>query len=299
MNTLRPRDPRRRQLLLGAAGCAVTGAQAQAGAAPIEAIYPRMPERPADGYAYQLLKLALQASGRPFRLSLTAAELPSVRAFRSLEAGDFNVMDAGAAPRLAEQADVLPFPLDLGLSGYRLMLVRRDRLAALRQVRELADLRQLSFGQGPDWVDNYILRAAGLPVQEAEFLSLFRMLEAGRFDAFPLGADEAVSLLKRFQHLAPSAVVLGDWCLHYRFARVMVVRHGSDALREALMAGLKAIFADGRALALLQRDTRLGPMLSGQRPLPGRILRLENPQWVRAFQAIPESLMFTPGQAGG
>jgi hypothetical protein len=295
MGALGTPDPKRRLLLLGAAGCA-TGTRANIGSR-IEAVYPRMPERPIDGYAYRLLRLALEASGRPFRLSLTAAELPSVRAFKSLEAGEFNVMDAGAAPKLAEQAVVLPFPLDLGLCGYRVMLVRRDRVAALRQVRDLAALRQLRFGQGPDWVDSYILRAAGLPVQEAEFLALFRMLEAGRFDAFPLGADEAGALLENFQHLAPSVVVLEDWCLHYRFARVLAVRRGQQALHEALREGLKTIFDDGRAVELLRRDARLGPVLTGRRALPERILQLPNPQWTRAFQSIPESLMFVPGRA--
>lgn len=287
-------DPRRRQLLLGSAVAA--GPRVAVAAPPLEAVYPRMPERPTDGYAYQLLRLALEASGQPFRLSLTAEELPSVRAFKSLEAGEFNVMDAGAAPRLAERAAVLPFPLDLGLCGYRVMLVRRDRVAALRQVRDLGELRRLSFGQGPDWVDNYILRAAGLSVQEAEFLALFRMLEAGRFDAFPLGADEAGALLENFRHLAPSVVVLEDWCLHYRFARVLVVRRGEHALQQALQLGLKAIFDDGRAQALLKHDARLGPVLTGQRPLPERILQLPNPQWARAFDAIPASLMFKPGR---
>lgn len=289
-------DPERRRWLLGAAACATAPAEATA---PIQAVYPRMPERPTDGYAYQLLRLALEASGRPFTLSLTPEDLPSVRAFKSLEAGAFNVMDAGAAPRLAERAMVLPFPLDQGLCGYRVMLVRRDRVAALRQVRDLPDLRRLSFGQGPDWVDNYILRAAGLTVQEAEFLALFRMLEAGRFDAFPLGADEAAGLLDNFRHLAPSVEVLEDWCLHYRFARVLVVRRGQTALRDALNVGLRAIFSDGRAQALLRRDARLGPVLSGQRPLPERILQLPNPQWTRAFDAIPEPLWFAPGRPGG
>lgn len=292
-----PRDtpnPQRRQLLLGSA--ALTGADAAVALPTIAAVYPRMPERPVDGYAYQLLRLALEASRQPFKLSLTPDELPSVRAFKSLEAGEFNVMDAGAAPRLAARADVLPFPLDLGLCGYRVMLVRRDRVAALRQVRDLSDLRRLSFGQGPDWVDNHILRAAGLSVQEAEFLALFRMLEAGRFDAFPLGADEAGTLLNTFRHLAPSVVVLEDWCLHYRFARVLVVQRGQHALRQALSRGLQAIFNDGRAQALLKRDTRLGPVLTGQRPMPERILQLPNPQWTRAFDAIPEPLMFVPGR---
>lgn len=63
--------------------------------------------------------------------------------------------------------------------SYRLLLVRRDRINRLRAVRQHEALRKLSFGQGLDWVDTDILRVAGLKVQEAEFLFLFRMLDRG------------------------------------------------------------------------------------------------------------------------
>ncbi|RTL47177.1 MAG: hypothetical protein EKK53_00070 [Burkholderiales bacterium] len=284
----------RRALVLGAvAALAAPGAQAT-GTTRLEVVYPRMAERPVDAYPYRMIKAALEATGRPHVLRLTDGELPSMRAFRELGRGIFNVMDTGAAPRMAEEARILPFPLDLGLSGYRLMLVRRDRLPALRAVRTLDDLRRLRFGQGPDWVDSYILRASGLTVVEAEFRALFRMLEAGRFDVFPLGADEADLLLSRFGEQAPSAVVLPDWCLHYRFARVLVVRPSEAAVYDALQDGLGRIYGDGRAQAILARDPRIGPLLDGRRRLPGRIFELPNPQWATAYQAIPEHLFFKP-----
>lgn len=296
--TADPRDARsgqlrRRAVLLGAGGAA----SALAGQGPggrIEVVYPRMPERPLEAYPFRMLKAALQASGRPHVLRLTEGELPSMRAYRELTGGQFNVMDTGAAPKMAQDARVLPFPLDLGLSGYRVMLVRRDRVAQLRAVQTLQDLRGLRFGQGPDWVDGYILRAAGLKVVEAEFLALFRMLEAGRFDVFPLGADEAQMLLTRFASLAPSAVVLGDWCVHYRFARVFVVREDETAVFDALQEGLSRIFADGRAQAILAQDPRIGPLISGRQRLPRRVFEIANPQWSAPFQAIPEGLFFRP-----
>lgn len=292
-----PRDAhdgrlKRRALLIGASGW--PGLAAAAGPAVIEAIYPRMPERPVEAYPFKLLKLALEASGRVHRLRLTDGSLPSMRAFKQLRGGEFNVMDTGAAPKMAEGARILPFPLDLGLSGYRLLLVRRDRLPQLRAMRGFGDLRQLRFGQGPDWVDGYILRAAGLRVVEAEFMALFRMLEAGRFDAFPLGADEAALLLERFQRLAPSAVLLDSWCLHYRFARVFAVREDEMALFDALQEGLARIFSDGRAQAILARDPQVGPLVAGRRGLPARVFEMDNPQWSAPYQGIPEGLFFRP-----
>lgn len=286
-----PRSCSRRVWLLGGA-LAAGGVATASPLAPVDVVYPRMPERPPEGYPFQLLQAALKASGRPHVLRLTDAPLPSMRAYKELTGGQFNVMDTGAAPRMAAGARVLPFPLDLGLSGYRVLLVRRDRLADLRRVQSLAELRRLRLGQGPDWVDSYILRAAGLQVVEAEFLALFRMLEAGRFDAFPLGVDEADRLLARFQSLAPSVVVLPDWCLHYRFARVFAVREDATAVYDLLNDGLERLFADGRAQAILARDPHVGPLVAGRRRLPGRVFELPNPEWTAPFQRIPESLFF-------
>lgn len=286
-------DVLRRGLLLSGLACASARVLA-AEASRIDVVYPRMPERPIEAYPYRLLKAALEASGRPHVLRLTEGELPSMRAYRELTRGHFNVMDTGAAPRMAEGARVLPFPLDLGLSGYRLMLVRRDALPRLRAIQSLEALRTLRFGQGPDWVDGYILRAAGLQVVEAEFTALFRMLEAGRFDAFPLGADEAEMLLGRFQALAPSAVILPDWCVHYRFARVFVVREDQAGVFDALHEGMTRLFADGRAQALLGRDAQLGGWISGRRRLPGKVFELPNPEWSAPYRAIPEHYFFKP-----
>lgn len=281
----------RRAVVLGAAA-ALAG---QTIAEPaLEAVYPRTHERPTDATPFKILKAALEASGRPHNLRVSETQLPSMRAFLELKAGGVNVMDTGAAPKVAERARILPYPLDLGLSGYRLMLVRRDRLARLKAAHQYSDLRQLTFGQGPDWVDSIILRAAGMNVQEAEFLQLFRMLEAGRFDALPLGADEASMLLEMFGHLAPTAVLMEDWCLHYRFARVFAVQQDAPALADALNDGLSRIFSDGRARKILAQDARVGPLIDGRQRLPTQVFELDNPLWTAPFQAIPEAFFFKP-----
>lgn len=281
----------RRTVVLGAA--AVLAGRAPAGQV-LEAVYPSTHERPTDASPFKLLKAALRASGRPHTIRLSETKLPSARALVELKGGGVNVMDVGAAPKVAERARILPFPLDLGFCGYRLMLVRRDQLDRVRAATRLDDLRRLSFGQGPDWVDSTILRAAGLQVQEAEFLNLFRMLEAGRFDALPLGADEAEMLLDKFRQLAPSAVVLEDWCIHYRFARVFAVHRDALPLADALQDGLSRIFADGQSKEILAKDAQIGPLIDGRRRLPLQVFQLDNPYWTAPFQAIPEGLFFKP-----
>jgi hypothetical protein len=74
-------------------------------------------------------------------------------------------------------------PIDKGLLGYRMFLVREADLPRFATVRTLDDLRKLRVGQGKDWIDVPILRKAGFPVVEGtSYPGLFAMLAAGRFD---------------------------------------------------------------------------------------------------------------------
>lgn len=82
-------------------------------------------------------------------------------------------------------------PLDKGLTGYRLFLIQKPTQAKLNAVRTLEDLKAFSIGQGQSWVDTVILRHAGLKVEAgAGYPSLFRMLQAGRFELFSRGVNE-------------------------------------------------------------------------------------------------------------
>jgi hypothetical protein len=88
-------------------------------------------------------------------------------------------------------------PLDKGLTGYRLFLIQKPTQAKLNAVRSLEGLKAFSIGQGQNWVDTTILRHAGFEVEAgASYPSLFKMLQAGRFDLFSRGVNE---INKEFQ----------------------------------------------------------------------------------------------------
>ena len=77
-------------------------------------------------------------------------------------------------------------PIYRGLIGWRIPLVSAANKDLLASVRTLDDLRRLRFGQRQDWADTPILRANGLEVKTSQsYESLFRMLDAGRFEVFP------------------------------------------------------------------------------------------------------------------
>ncbi len=165
-------------------------------------------------------------------------------------------------------------------------LSRPDRLAhslvsaankdILASARTLDDLRRLRFGQRQDWADTPILRANGLEVKTSQnYESLFRMLDAGRFEVFPREVvvidGELEDASRAGLHLAIDQHV----ALHYPAAFYFFVSRQRPELAEAIRQGLEKAIADGSFERLFERHfkTRLGKLALRQR----RIIELKTP----------------------
>lgn len=265
-----------------------------AAAGVLHVIYPRIEERPPDDYGYQVLDLALAKSGVPYTLGMSEQKMNQERARLMLEQGQISVLDSGTSPEFEARYDAVYFPLDRGLSGYRLFLIHRDRAEAFARVRTVDDLRKLNAGQGPGWADTLLLQRAGIVVKTAEFESLFRMVNAKRIDFFPLGADEIYGLRERYLVSAPALVVESRLALHYPFARLFFVRKGDQPLRDALLAGLQKAHADGSLARLLEADMRFRANLERAGLKTRAILQIDNPNLTPAFLQIPKEYFYVP-----
>lgn len=272
---------------------------ALAWAVPLKVVYPRISERSTDSYGYKVLALALDKSGIDYQLSLSNETMNQERARRELEAGRVSAFDTGTSPEMEQRFDAVYFPIDLGLSGYRLMIVPARQEARWRSARRLADLRGLVAGQGPGWADIRILEQAGFSVVTGPFESLFKMVNAGRFDFLPLGAEETDFLLQRYSEAAPDCVVARDIALHYPFARLIFVTRGNAALHHAIAAGLERAYRDGSLFALLKQDTAFRAVFDTVHLERRTIIELPNPNLTERFRAMPEQYFyhFTPLRA--
>lgn len=274
MTTVAPR-----RCFLMQAGLAL-GTLAHAGPEPpLQVRYPHIDERPAEAYGFQVLRLALGRSGAPHQLAVASQRGSARKALQDMERGRLDIVDTGLSRWMSERFDYLPHPIDQGLGGCRLLLCRAETAARLAQVRTLKDLTGLLIGQGVDWPDVHILRSAGLQVVEGSFASLWRMLQNGRFDLLPLGAEEAHALLEQHRAEAPDVIIHPGTGLFYPFPRVFFFTRGLDRLKTALQRGLEACNADGSLRELQGRSPGLGPVISGQRPLPAHLVPLPNPGW--------------------
>jgi hypothetical protein len=269
--------PLQRRALLSCVPGLLLGGRAEAQESD-EVVYPRHLAAQ-DGqvrYFVELMRLALARSGRRYRLRQTRLDMVQSRALIEL-AGEQPSIDVFWTMSDAQrERSLLPVrvPLERGLIGWRLALVRRDELVRFEAVRSLAELARFTAGQMHDWPDTEILRSNGLPVYTStHYQGLFEMLGKGRFDYFPRSIMEVDAELQAFP--GQDLVIAPRLLLHYPAALYLFVRPGRPRLAEDLRRGMEALVADGTFERLSQRQ--FGPLLARHRTDQRRVLRLHNP----------------------
>ncbi|MFO1338235.1 MAG: transporter substrate-binding domain-containing protein [Burkholderiaceae bacterium] len=228
-----------------------------------------------DDYQVELLALALKKSGRPYVLRPHATFMLQGRELKEVERGD--ALDVIWTMTSAEREQALlpvRVPIDRGLLGWRLLLVREQALPQFAALAQPTQLRLLRAGQGFDWPDTAILKHAGFNVDETvRYNDLFLRLAAGRIDYFPRSVQEVWGELD--SHAGQGLAVEPTLALHYPAAMYYFVNRRNTALAADIQRGLEAALADGSFEALFQRH--FGAALAraglGQR----RVLELANP----------------------
>lgn len=203
-------------------------------------------------YFVELLKDALEHTKDmgPYVLKPSDASFAGSRLIDEVadDAGHLDIMTRGS--NIEEERRLLPIriPLDKGLLGYRIMLVRKQDLARFAAIQSLDDLKRVRTGQGALWPDTKILEGAGFKVIKGTFSpGLTRMLNEERFDMFPRAPWEAETDLKRYAAEMPDLVIEPSFVLVYPYPRYfMVSRKGKGPeLAARIETGLRRMIADG------------------------------------------------------
>jgi len=164
------------------------------------------PEGPNDvrrAYSTGLLRLALdktRAEYGDYRIEYTPEIMNSARARVEVERNHYPnllILMSFQNEYIEGQLDYVRFPIDLGITGYRICFVSPQAKRALAAVKTLDELRAFSIGQAVGWPDIDILRLNGFKVvQVPRYESLFPMVAANRFDLFCRGINELEIELK-------------------------------------------------------------------------------------------------------
>jgi hypothetical protein len=230
-----------------------------------------------DGYDYPLkvLDLALRKSGVDYVLQPIGKVTLQSRVLKMVANGaDLDV--AWTMTSGQREEDLLPIriPIDKGLLGWRVFLIREKDSARFAAVRKPTDLQQFEAGQGHDWPDTEILRNNGFRVQGYPvFDSLFDMLQAGRFDYFPRSVMEVWDEQKA--HAGKGLVVEQTLVLHYPTAYYFFVNKKNTALASTIETGLKRAIKDGSFDQLFNQE--FGESIQRTRMASRRKLELTNP----------------------
>jgi ABC-type amino acid transport substrate-binding protein len=251
-----------------------------------EVVYPLTSLDDADSryeYDWAVLRVALQKTTPrygPFELKQSTQAMSPQRVAQELltPSGRINVLARATSPELERQYIPVRLPIDKGLLGYRIFLVRSADLPRFAAVHTLDDLRKLRVGQGRDWVDVPILRNAGFTVVEGtSYRGLFAMLSAGRFDWFSRGIDEAQREYIERRPSYPDMAMEPALLLQYPLPLYFFTRRDAEGklLAQRISDGMEMMIKDGSLNTLFQQFK--GESIKAGGLTKRRVLHIKNP----------------------
>jgi hypothetical protein len=193
-------------------------------AAETKTVVTNMKSNVQTDYMNGLLKLALSYSDRNYIFSTTTEVYSRPRVVESVKSGVISVMWGGTSEEM--ERDFIPIRIDAyrGLMNHRLFFIR--------------------LGQGRSWQDASILESAGLNVvKTTKKPGLYHMLDGGRFDAFPRGANEVWTELSAFPDL--KLTVEKNLVLIYPLPTYFFVTSKDPELAKDIEFGLESAIKDG------------------------------------------------------
>jgi len=203
-----------------------------------------MPSAVQTDYMQGLLKLALNYSGKHYTYSTTEETYSRPRLMESVKNGSVSLMWGGTSEQM--ESDYIPIRIDAyrGLMSHRVLIIRNGDQSRFDSIKTLDDLRKIKFGQGRSWQDASIMESAGFDVvKSTKKPGLFYMLDGGRFDAFPRGANEAWSETSAFPKL--NLAVDKQLVLVYPLPTYFFVHKGDPELAKDIENGLETAIKDG------------------------------------------------------
>lgn len=229
-------------------------------------------------YFLKLLVMALEASrleNEKIDIIFSPQDYSQARFISMLqqESGNFVIWTMTDAKR-EQQMRPIRVPLTKGLLGYRVLVIRKNEQARFDHIQTIDDLAHFIGGQGTHWPDTQIMKANGLKITTAENTeSLFRMVEAKRFDFFPRGTSEAWFELS--ERKSDKLVVEENLMLYYPADIYFFVNKSNEALARRIEKGLELMIDNGEFDKFFYSHPRVSAAFNKLKHR--RLLKLTNP----------------------
>lgn len=273
--------------------CLLASLAAMASAKPVTYSWPdTMLDDPRGHYPIALLHLALDKAGSRFEPVPSKRDQAQWRTLRQLESG--KGMDVvWTFTSIEREQRLLPvrIPIDRGLLGWRLLLIRQQDSEQFANINQAAQLKPLRAVQGHDWPDYSILKHNEFNViSSTHYQGMFIMLQLGRVDYFPRSISEIQSELH--SHTGLELAIAPGLVLHYPAPLYYFVHADNTALANDIEQGLRLAIADGSMQQLFLQH--FADDIAKAQLLQRHVIQLQNPFLPKHTPLQDSSLWFTP-----
>lgn len=214
----------------------------------LEILIPR-PESALDSrsnYQIELLQLALKKAGVKANIK-PAQELlsqPDVIKTLNQDTGKITVAWFMTTPEREEAMLPIRIPIDKGLIGWRIAIVKAEQFDRFRNIRSAADLKKLTAIQAHGWPDVEILRANGLQVLEVDhYEDNFRKASQLKNHYLPRSLIEYRNELEDHRELG--LIEEPHMVIRYPAASYFFLPKSQAALADKIRNGLEIALLDG------------------------------------------------------
>lgn len=152
---------------------------------------------------------------------------------------------------LLDKFHVIKFPIDRGISGYRIALINQQRKTSFCAIENIESLRKQVVVQGIGWLDGDILKYNGINVYAlANYNSMFELVSLNRVDLFFRAINEIKNEYELEQHHFPNLMIEPCIALYYPLPRFFVTAKTNVENANRIEKGLKIAYADGSFITL-------------------------------------------------
>ena len=247
-------------------------------------------------YYLALMELALQKTVKShgaYKLRILPVGQNIIRGLAAAKSGQYEnyFVRQSVSNELLQEMAAVPFPLDLGITGYRVAFTSEKIKQELMQIKTFAQLKKLSIVQGLGWLDTDILRANGFVVETgSSYEGMFHMVAKNHLDLFPRGVNEFYREWQNHQYIR-ELTFDESIALYYPLPRFFFTAQKNQSASQRLYEGLVIAYHDGSLIKIWQKF--YGQSL-GFAQLENRLIfTLENP-FIQGIDKSYEQFIYQP-----
>jgi hypothetical protein len=183
----------------------------------------------------------------PYTIEYADIHMERPRLLEALKDGKLiNVTAYPADAKWLKALRAVPVPTDMGLQSWRIALIDSKNQDRFRKLALPQGLKEMTAGVGAVWVTRASLHDNGFHyVTGSNYIGLFDMLIAGRFDYFPRGVNEIFQEYDQRKQAFPQLAVEESIVLHDNIPSMFFVSPRNPRLYQRIRAGMEALLNDG------------------------------------------------------